>query len=148
MNTGLFKKILLAGGTVSIAVGTYLPWLRSNWNVPPDANIPAVYAMELNAGLEGFSIALLGVVGLVLLVRAISSRTDIGTAITLAVGLGTMVYPVYYLSTFTLAGFSARYVPTLEWYLTILGGILFAIVGGIELSSKIRLPMVTASRSE
>lgn len=148
MNVESRKKILLIGGTISIAVGAYLPWLRTNPNLPPDAEIPTIYFTGMGAGFEGFDFALLGAVGLVLLVRAVSTRTMARTATTLAVGLGTIVFPEYYLSRSTLIGFSATFVPALGWYLTVLGGVLFTVAGGLKLPSIIRRPKAIASPKE
>ncbi|WP_224447346.1 hypothetical protein [Haloprofundus salilacus] len=148
MNVESRKMILLIGGTISIAVGAYLPWLRTNPNLPPDAKIPTVYYTGMGAGFEGFDFALLGAIGLVLLVRVVSTRTMARTATTLAVGLGTIVFPAYYLSMSTLIGFSATFVPALGWYLTVLGGVLFTVVGGLELPSIVRRPEAITSRGE
>lgn len=139
------KKILLAGGTVSVAVGTYLPWLKTNPNLPPDAKIPTIYYTGMNSGFEGFDFALLSAVGLVLLSHVISLQTEIRTGTTLAVGLGLIVFPAYYLSHSTLFGFSGTFVPALGWYLTVLGGVLFTVVGGLQLPSMVRRPKATAS---
>lgn len=139
------KKILLIGATISIAVGAYLPWLRTNPNLPPDAEIPTVYYTGMSTGFEGFDFALLGVVGLALLVRVVSTRTIARTTTTLAVGLGTIVFPAYYLFQSTLIGFSATFVPALGWYLTVLGGVLFTVVGGLKLPSIIRRPKTIAN---
>lgn len=140
------KKILLIGGTVSIAVGAYLPWLRTDPNLSPDARIPTIYYTGMGAGFEGFDFALLGAVGLVLLVRAVGTRTMTRTATTLAVGLGTIVFSVYYLSQSTLIGFSATFVPALGWYLTVLGGVLFTVAGGLGLPSIVRRPGQSQAR--
>ena len=108
----------------------------------------AVHYTGMGAGFEGFDFALLGVVGLVLLVHAVSAQTMARTAMTLAVALGTTLFPAYYLSQSTLIGFSATFVPALGWYLTVLGGILFTVAGGLKLPSIIRRPETIASPRE
>ncbi|QLG26544.1 hypothetical protein HUG10_02860 [Halorarum halophilum] len=141
-------KILIVGGTVAVAVGTYLPWLRTNPNLPPNAKIPIIYYTGMSAGFEGFDFALLGAVGFTLLLHGVSFRTPIRTVVTLVVGVGMAVFPVYYLSYSTLFGFSATFVPALGWYLTFLGGVLFSVAGGRQLPSVIRRPKATASLRE
>ena len=148
MDDESWKKILLAGGTLSVAVGTYLPWLRTNPNLPSNTKIPTIYYTGMSSEFGGFDFALLGAVGLVLLVRASSLRTEARTATTLAVGLGTLVFPVYYLSQSTLTELSATFVPALGWYLTVLGGVLFTIAGGRELPSIIHQPKTEVSRRD
>lgn len=134
------RLILLMGGAVSIVVGAYLPWLRTNPNLPSDAKIPTIYYTGMGAGFEGFDFALLGAAGLVLLVRARSTRPMVRTVTTLSVGLGAIVFPAYYLSRSAMIGFSASFVPALGWYLTVLGGVLFMAAGGLELPSIVRRP--------
>ena len=138
-------KILIAGGTVAVAVGTYLPWLGTNPDLPPDAQIPILYSPGMGVGIERFDFALLFAVGLVLLVRAGRKRTVARSATQLAVGIGTLTFPAYYLSQSTLIGFSATFVPALGWYLTITGGALFTVAGGLELQSIGRRPKAIVS---
>lgn len=140
----LRTKILLADGAVAVAVGAYLPWLRVNPNLPPNAEIPTIYYTGMGAGFEGFDFALLGAVGLVLLLRRASFRTPIR----MVVGVGTAVFPVYYLSNSTLIGFSATFVPALGWYLTVLSGILLSAAGGLHLPSLIHRLKATATPTE
>lgn len=142
------NEFLIAGGTIAVAVGTYLPWLKMNPNLPPEAEIPTVYYTGMRAGFEGFDFALLGAIGLVVLFRAVGFRTPIRTAVTLVAGVGTAVFPVYYLSHSTLIGFSATFVPALGWYLTVLGGVLFSVAGGLQLLSVVHRPTATASLGE
>ena len=144
----LYKKVLFVGGVVSIAVGTYLPWLRINPDLPPDAEIPTVYYTGMDAGFERFDFVLLGAAGLALFVRVGSARTMTQTATTLAVGLGAIVLPAYYLSQSTLIAFSGTFVPALGWYLTVLGGVLITVTGGLELPTIVRRPTVTTSPRE
>lgn len=82
---------------------------------------------------------------LVILLHVVGFWTPIPTVVTLVVGVGTAAFPMYYLSSSTLIGFSATFVPALGWYLTILGGVLFSVVGGLQLPSVIRRPTATAS---
>ena len=144
----LYKKVLLVGGTVSIAVGTYLPWLRIHPDLPSDAEIPTIYYTGMEAGFERFDFVLLGAVGLTLFVRVGSARTMARTATTLAVGLGAIVLPAYYLSQSTLIAFSGTFVPALGWYLTVLGGVLITVTGGLELPTTVRRPTVTTNPRE
>lgn len=105
------RRILFAGGTVSVAVGTYLPWLGTDPDLSPDAKTPTIHCLGRSVGLEGFDFALLGAVGLVLLLHRVDLRTEIRTATTVAVGLGVTAFPAYYLSHSALVGFSGTFVP-------------------------------------
>ena len=140
----LRDKILVGGGIVAVVIGTYLPWLKTNSNLPPDAEIPTIYYSGMNAGFEAFDFALLGAAGLVLLLHGVSSRTQVQPVVTLLAGVGIVVFPPYYLSGSTLLGFSATFVPALGWYLTVLGGLIFSIAGGLRLPSLVRRPTATA----
>ncbi|MEA5389284.1 hypothetical protein VB779_21235 [Haloarculaceae archaeon H-GB11] len=148
MVTELRNKLLIAWGTIAVAVGTYLPWLRTNPNLPPDVEIPTIYYTGMSAGFEGFDFALLGAVGLVILLHTVDFQTPTPIVVTLVVGVGTAVFPMYYLSSSTMIGFSATFVPALGWYLTILGGVLFSVAGGLQLPFVIRRPTPTASTRE
>lgn len=128
----LRDKILVGGGIVAVVLGTYLPWLKTNPDLPPDAEIPTIYYFGMNAGFEAFDFALLGAAVLVLLLHGVSSRTLVQTLLTLFAGVGIGVFPLYYLSGSTLLGFSATFVPALGWCLTVLGGLFFSIAGGSD----------------
>ena len=131
-----------AGATIAVAVGTYLPWITTNPDLPPDAEIPSIYQFGMATGFEGFDFALLGAIGLVLL-AVVPFRTSTHAVLTLATGLGIVAFQLYYLSTSSLVGFAATFTPAVGWHLTVLGGVLFALVGGFQLSSVIRRPTAT-----
>ncbi|UPV98930.1 hypothetical protein M0R88_10345 [Halorussus gelatinilyticus] len=140
----LRNKILVAGGAVAVAVGAYLPWLRINPNLPPDAEVPTINYTGMGAGFEGFDFVLLGAVGLVLLLHS----SSFWTPIRIVTGVGVAVFPVYYLSYSTLFRFSATFVPALGWYLTVLGGTLLSHGGGRQLPSLIHRLKATATLRE
>ena len=143
----LRDRILVGGGVTTISVGTYLPWLKINPGLPPDAEIPTILLPGMNAGFEAFDFALLGLVGLVLLSR-VSSRKRLQTVITLLTGVGTVLFCASYLSGSSLAGFNSTFVPALGWYLTVLGGVLLSVAGGSQLSSMIQRPKTTAALND
>lgn len=107
--------------------------------------LPTIYYTGMSAGFEGFDFALVGAVGLVILLRAVGFRTPIPTVVTFVVEVGTAAFPMYYLSSSTLIGVSATFVPALGWYLALLGGVLFSVAGGLQLPSVIRRPTATTS---
>ena len=124
---------------MTVSVGTYLPWLETNPNLPPDAEIPTILLSGMNTGFEAFDFALLGLVGVVLLSR-VSSRQRLQSIVTLLTGLGTVLFCAFYLSGSSLTGFNAVFVPAFGWYLTVLGGILLSVAGGRQLPSMIQRP--------
>ena len=139
----LRDRILVGGGVITVPVGMSLPWLKTNPNLPPDAEIPTILLPGMNAGFEAFDFALLGLVGLVLLSRG-SSRKRLQSVVTLLTGVGTVLFCAFYLSSSSLIGFNATFVPALSWYLTVLGGVLVSIAGGRQLPSMIQRPETTA----
>ena len=89
----------------------------------------------MNAGFEGSDFALLGLVGLILVLRGISSHKRLQTAFTLLAGVGAVVFCALYLPSSSLTGFAATFVPALGWYFTVLGGVSLTIAGGFQLPS-------------
>ena len=136
-------RILIGGGILTVSVGTYLPWLKINPNLPPDAEIPTLLLPGMNAGFEAFDFALLGLVGFVLLSR-VSSRKRLQSIVTLLTGVGTVLYCAFYLSGSSLTGFTAIFVPALGWYLTVLGGILLSVTGRRQLPPMVQGPEITS----
>ena len=144
-NESLRDRILLASAVIAVIVGAYLPWLRTNPNLPPDAGIPSIYISGMGAGFAGFDVVLLSLVGLILVLRATGTRKLFQTVLTLLTGIGTVGFCVLYLTESSLTGFSATFVPALGWFLALLGGVLLVVAGGRHLPSIIRsLEMTTA----
>ncbi|WP_434530103.1 hypothetical protein ACODNH_02305 (plasmid) [Haloarcula sp. NS06] len=143
----LRDRILVGGGVTTISVGAYLPWLKINPDLSPDAEIPTILIPGMNAGFEAFDFALLGLVGLVLLSRA-GSRKRLQTAITLLTGVGVVLFCASYISDASLVGFDSTFVPALGWYLTVLGGVLLSVAGGRDLSSMIQRRERTAALND
>ncbi len=135
-------RILVGSGVIAISIGVFLPWLKINPNLPPDAKVLSVQNY-MNAGFSTFDCALLGLVGLVLGFRVVSSHERLETALTLLTGIGTVVFCAHYLSGSSLTGFTTMFVPALGWYLTILGGALLTAAGGLRLPSIIRATETT-----
>lgn len=133
---------------IAVSIGTYLPWLRTNPNLPPDAEMPTILLPGMNAGFEAFDFALLGSVGLVLFLRGVSSRKRLRSLATLLTGAGTVLLCASYLSRSSLAGFDATFVPALGWYLTVLGGVLLSIAGGLRLPSTVRRSETTMASKD
>lgn len=141
----LRDRVLVGAGVIAVSVGAFLPWLKINPNLPPDAEIPSIYYPGMNAGFEAFDFALLGLVGLVLALRAVSSRKRLQTIFTLLTGVGIVAFCALDLSGSSLTGFAATFVPALGWYLTVLGGVLLTVAGGIQLPSVLRGSETTAA---
>lgn len=139
----LRDKILIGVGVIAVSAEAYLPWLKTNPNLPPDAEIPTIYIPGMNAGFEAFDFALLSLAGLVLVFRA-SSRKRLQSAFTLLAGVGTVLFCGLYLSG-SLTGFTATFVPAHGWYLTVFGGVLLTVVGGLQSASMIQRPEATAA---
>lgn len=133
----LRHRLLIGASVIAISAGAYLPWLKTNPNHLPDAEIPMVYNSGMNAGFEAFDFALLSLVGLVLVLRAISLWKQLQSVFTLLTGVVTVLFCALYLSDSSLHGFTATFVPALGWYLTVLGGSLLTVIGGVQLPSII-----------
>ncbi|MDG5777424.1 hypothetical protein VB773_21765 [Haloarculaceae archaeon H-GB2-1] len=131
-------KILMGAGVIAVSAGVYFPWLKTNPNLPSDADIPAIYYFGMNAGLEAFDYTLLSLVGLILVLHAVSSRKLLQSGFTLLTGVGTVVSCALYLAGPSLTGFTATFVPSLGWYLTVLGGVLLTVAGTLQLPAIIR----------
>ena len=144
----LRERSLVGAGVIAISIGAYLPWLKTNPSLPPDAQVPQILFLGMNAGLEGLDFVLLGSVGLALVLHGISSRKQLQTVFTLLAGVGAIVLCALYLSGSSLAGFTAIFVPALGWYLTVLGGVLLIIAGGLQLPSIFQRSEKTAARMD
>lgn len=120
---------------MTVSVGTYLPWSKTDPNLPPDAEIPMILFPGMNTGFDAFDFVLLGSLGLVLLSR-VGSRKRLQSVTTLLSGVGIVLFCAFYLSSSSLTGFNAVFVPALGWYLTVLGGILFSVAGGRQLPRR------------
>lgn len=141
----LRDEILVGAGVIAVSVGAYRPWLKISPDLPPGAEIPTVYYSGMNAGFEAFDFALLGLAGLVLGLRAVSSRERLQSVCTLLTGVGTALFCVLYLSRSSLTGFTATFVPAFGWYLTVLGGVLLTAVGGLQSASVFQRSEATAA---
>ena len=144
----LQERSLVGAGLIAISIGAYLPWLKTNPSLPSDAQVPQILLPGMNAGLEGLDFALLGLVGLALVLRGASSRKRLQTVFTLLAGVGPVVLCALCLSGSSLAGFTATFVPALGWYLTVLGGVLLTIAGGLQLPSIFQRSEKTAARMD
>ena len=129
---------LVGAGAIAVSVGTYLPWVRLDPRLPPDAAIPQIYFPGMDTGLEAFDLALLGVTGAVLLPHGVGSRRWVRPVVTLPVGVGIVLLCTHYLSMSSVVGVSALYIPAPGWYLTLLGGLLFTVAGGSRFPSILR----------
>ena len=141
----LRNNLLMVGGGVAVAVGTYLPWIQPNPNLASGAEIPMISYYGMNAGFEGFDFALLGAVALLTFLSGVGFQPSVSTVMTLVVGIGITVFSGYYMSGYGLVGFSATFVPALGWYLTLLGGVLLSVAGGVQVISVIHRVNPTVS---
>ena len=144
----LWERSLVGAGVITISIGAYLPWLKTNPSLPSDAQVPQILLPGMNTGLEGLDFALLGLVGLSLVLRGISLRKRLQTVFTLLAGVGPVALCALCLSGSSLAGFTATFVPMLGWYLTVLGGVLLIIAGGFQLPSIFQRSEKTAARMD
>lgn len=121
--------LLTALGGIAIAVGTVLPWFRVDPLFDPvSVRFPAVYGGLVSAGFHEIDVVLLGAVATVGLVTVFAGR-HLAALVTTAVGVGTVLYCAHYLLLSPSIGFRASVVPVSGWYLTVLGGHLFAGAG-------------------
>lgn len=133
----LTDRILVWGGAIAITVGAYLPWLKRDPNVHLAVVYPEIIpaAIDISSGFDGYGFVFLSMLGVVLLLRAVSSRTWLPPVVTLLSGGGIVAGCVYYLFSSNLTGVDSTFVLAVGWYLTVFGGILLFVAGGLRLLS-------------
>lgn len=140
----LYERLLLAGGVLGVALGTYFPWLRVNPTLPADAKIPTMYITGMESGIAGLDFPLLGLVALAAVGQLGDSHSRLPSLFTLLTGVATVFACGYYLASFPVVGFDGTFVPDRGWYLTVLAGGLLVITGGMQLSLSLRKPVQAA----
>lgn len=141
-------RIVAAVGAVMVVVGTYLPGFQTNPSFPPDARIPAVYLTGMISGIAGGDFGLLGFVGATVLLHLAMPGTRLQAVGTMLAGGGVVAFCFLSLSTSSLIGFAATFVPVRGWYATVAGGLFLVVSGAVELAwiGQIR-PLTRDSRT-
>ncbi len=120
---------------IAVTTGAFLPWIRPNPGLTGETDaIPAILLPKMNAGLEGYSLLLLVPVLAVLSILVFGRTARYRSLATLLVGGFTVLLPIYYLRSTSLAGFDSTFVPAPGWYVTIAGGLLLVIAGAVHRS--------------
>ena len=121
-------RVLLGIGVIATLVGAYLPWAQPNPELPPDAKIPTYEFSGMYAGFGVFDVVFFVLMGAVIIsIYFLEQRRQ--AIVTLLAGVVLLLTSTFYISGSTI-GFNATFTPTLGWYLTILGGILWSLSGG------------------
>lgn len=120
-------------GTVVLAIGLYLPWVRTASNLPGDG-APDILLPQMNAGFEFVGLALLAPLAVVLPLLWVERTRRAGSALAALVGIGAVALPIHYVLSRSLVGIDGPFVPTWGWGLTMIGGLL--LVGGAIASAR------------
>jgi len=112
---------LRAVAAAVLAVGTYLPWFRTN----PYTGTPAVYGERLSRGIEGADPLLLGSAAVVFLLCVFVNRERTEALSTAVAGTGAIVVCVSALWHWaSLVLFDFWFMPASGWFLTLLAGVI------------------------
>ncbi len=126
-----YTQFIVVGlGLTMVVIGTLLPWVRVN----PDRSgepIPDILLPHMHTGFEwGSGFVLLPLVVLLAL-AFLWSRPIQRYLLVLGGGLWVVAVPFQYIRELSLVGFQSTFVPWVGWYLTVTGGVLIALVGGV-----------------
>lgn len=125
--------LLAVLGGAAISVGTSLPWFRVDPLYDPiSVKFPLVYETLAEPGVHGVDLLLLGIVATILCLQFFGIRGRIRFLVTTVAGIGIVLYCFQYLLFSAPIGFHGQVVPASGWYLTVLGGLLFAGVGFLQ----------------
>lgn len=124
LSTSTVPAVLGGGATTT---GTYLPWFRVDPLYDPiSVTFPLVYDTLAEPGVHGVHLVLLGIVATVVSLQVLDIRGRILSLLTPIGGIGIVLYCFHYLLFSAPIGFRGEVVPVSGWYLTVLGGLLFA----------------------
>lgn len=115
-------------GAGLLTVGAYLPWLRANPDYGPIGLVPSL----MTPGVALVHFVLLFPAAVVVAARAFRGPTRGWALASLVTGLWAVLFSVLVLGAqYTSPGL--RFVPGAGWGLTVLGGLVLALVGGLAL---------------
>lgn len=117
-------------GAGLLAVGAYLPWLRANpgYEATGLESVPAL----MTSGVEFLHFVLLFPAGVAVAARVFRGPTRGWALASLVTGLWAVLFSVLVLGAqYTSTGL--RFVPGAGWGLTVLAGVVLALVGGLAL---------------
>lgn len=128
--SGYAQSIIVGLALTIVVVGTWLPWVRVN----PDRTgepIPDILLPHMHTGFEwGSGLVLIPLV-ILLALAFLWSRPIQRYLLLLSGGLWAVTIPLQYIRELSLVGFQSTFVPSIGWYLTVAGGVLIALVGGV-----------------
>ncbi|WP_435334124.1 hypothetical protein [Haloarchaeobius sp. TZWWS8] len=144
------EQALVLLGSILTAYGSYGPWVRVNPTLPPDAAVPTIGLFKMWPGftpLDWLPVAA-ALLGTLAVGRNWHARRRWG--LSAGAGLLTCTWGLYYGATMirgysVLAPFSGTFVPTPQWYLTLLGGLLL-LGNGLRRLARMRLTSRTQPR--
>lgn len=126
-----YRRILVTvAGAALVAVGAYLPWLRANPGIERDGLrlVPGL----MTPGLTFVHFVVLFPVGVVLAARLVRGPTRGWALASVVAGLWAVLFSVL-LVVVQYTDEGLRFLPELGLGLTVLGGLLLALVGGVAL---------------
>lgn len=124
-------------GAGLLAAGAYLPWLRANpgYEATGLESVPAL----MTSGVEFLHFVLLFPAGVAVAARVFRGPTRGWALASLVTGLWAVLFSVLVLGAqYTSTGL--RFVPGAGWGLTVLGGVVLALVGGLALFEATATP--------
>lgn len=127
MTKQIYEQALVIGGVITTLIGAYLPWGKSNPNLPPDTKVPTMefsgtYARFTIFDIPFIALVIIAIFCLVFLGRKaqVVATISAGTVLTLA--------SLFYLSG-SLIGFNSTIIPAIGWFMALLAGTLWLILG-------------------
>lgn len=130
VHDGYRRLLVTVAGAALVTVGAYLPWLRANPGVEQDGLrlVPSL----MTPGLAFVHFVVLFPVGVVLAARLVRGPTRGWALASVVAGLWAVLFSVL-LVVVQYTDEGLRFVPEVGWALTVLGGLLLALVGGVTL---------------
>ncbi|MFD1513367.1 hypothetical protein [Halomarina rubra] len=126
----------MTGSLLAVVVGTYLPWLRRSERPPGESLVLSLFRAGVETGFGGLDVVVLGLVAGVLVAHWSDGRDRLCASVTLLVGVLLVLLAVGYLFAAASVGHNTNYSVELGWYLSVLGGAVLAVVGGVGLSEE------------
>lgn len=139
-NESVLERLLLLGGAIGVAIGCYLPWVRQNPALAPDAEVPSVYLAGMDPGFSAVEIALLALVVATLVWQRFGTNYARSSMAAAWAGGATLVFCANFLSSDGLIGFRATFVPDVGWFVTVIAGVLLVSAGGVRLFTSPQAP--------
>lgn len=127
--------LVVIGSLVALG-GAYVPSVRPP-DQPPATPVPEFLIPGLDPGIGLLDLPVLAVSLLLLATYVQGARTRKRASLAILTGALALVVAVVGVFGNPMVGFDAPYVPGAGWYLTLLGGALLLVAGGVGLSELV-----------